>query len=236
MRGFKRKRRVLLQYACGTEYQHLLGMTKPAHAAYCARFGIGYRAVEEDTCLGARGPYWRKVELMIEAFRGGYDQVAWLDADCIIVDASYDIFAASGFGIAACECFDSPSIERHLNCGVIFATNSPDVRTFLDVWYAMPTSTKWPGRDPFPEQDPFIDLMATRPHRDLLTILPNRFNCIDVHMDARDPVIRAFHGDQERVTKITGIVGAIRADQRPMNRVTQALGAAASSVARRLRN
>ena len=41
--------------------------------------------------------------------------------------------------------------------------------------------------------------------RDLLTILPNRFNC-SINMDARAPFIRAFHGDVERVNKMRALV------------------------------
>jgi hypothetical protein len=31
---------------------------------------------------------WRKAELLIEAMAEGYDQIAWLDTDCVIVDSS----------------------------------------------------------------------------------------------------------------------------------------------------
>jgi hypothetical protein len=203
--GTARPRRALVQYACGDEHCALLAMTRPIHAAYCDRHRIDYLATEEDVCRAARGPYWAKVDRIIEALRSGYEQVAWLDTDCVVVDASYDIFDASGFGIAVCECFDSPSIERHFNVGVLLVTDSPHVRAFLDTWYAMPTSQRWP------EQEPFIELMAARPHRDLLTILPNRFNCLDIHMEARDPIIRTFHGDGDRVGKVAALVAAIGA-------------------------
>jgi hypothetical protein len=203
--GTARPRRALVQYACGDEHRALLAMTRPIHAAYCDHHRIDYLATEEDVCTAARGPYWAKVDRIIEALRSGYEQVAWLDTDCVVVDASYDIFDASGFGIAVCECFDSPSIERHFNVGVLLVTDSPHVRAFLDTWYAMPTSQRWP------EQEPFIELMAARPHRDLLTILPNRFNCLDIHMEARDPIIRTFHGDGDRVGKVAALVAAIGA-------------------------
>jgi hypothetical protein len=200
-----RPRRALVQYACGDEHRALLAMTRSIHGAYCDRHQIDYLAMEEDVCTAARGPYWAKVDRIIEALRSGYEQVAWLDTDCVVVDTSYNIFAASGFGIAVCECFDSPSVERHFNIGVLLVTDSPHVREFLDTWYAMPSSQRWP------EQDPFNELMTTRPHRDLLTILPNRFNCLDIHMEARDPIIRTFHGDGDRVRKIAALVDAIGA-------------------------
>ncbi len=198
----RQKKRALIQYACGAACQQLVSATESLHRQYCARHGIDYRLILEDSVIG-RHPTWRRIALLAEALRLGYDQVAWLDADCVIVDPSFDIFAASGFGIAVCECFDSPDIERHLNAGVMLTTRSPEVLAFLDKWDAMPAGGRWE------DQSAFIELMATRPHRDLLTILPNRFNCLAVHMEARDPIIRAFHGDPERHIKLPALVNSI---------------------------
>lgn len=68
----------------------------------------------------------------------------------------------------------------------------------------MSPSGKWE------DQSEFIDLMAARPYRDLLTILPNRFNCLATHVEARDPIIRSFHGDSERAMKIQALVASNR--------------------------
>jgi hypothetical protein len=143
------------------------------------------------------------VELLIEAMEQGYDRVAWVDTDCVIVDPSVDLFDASGFGVAVCECFDSPTIERHLNTGVLLAARSDATMGFLRAWNAMPTGGKWE------DQSAFIELMAARPYRDLLTILPNRFNCLAVHMEAREPIIWAFHGDPQRVSKMAILIAGL---------------------------
>ncbi len=195
-------RRILIQFALGPEHERLLSLTREIHAEYCLRHGIDYR-IDNSPASGGRLPYWRKVELLIEAMAEGYDRIAWLDTDCVIVDPSFDLFDASGFGIAVCECFDSPEIERHLNAGFILASRSAAAMEFLHAWNAMPTGGKWE------DQSGFIELMLERPHRDLLTILPNRFNCLAKHMEARDPVIRAFHGDPDRFAKLQTLVASL---------------------------
>jgi hypothetical protein len=196
-------RRVMIQYACGDEHGRLLDATRPLHTAYCSWHGIDYWPCREDASVG-RSPHWRKVELLIKAMESGYDQAAWLDTDCVIVDPSFNLFNASSYGIAACECFDSPRIERHLSTGFLLITRSPAVFEFLRSWNAMPSGGKWE------DQSAFIEMMASRPHRDILTILPNRFNCLAEHMEAREPFIRAFHGDPARSTKLPALVATIK--------------------------
>jgi hypothetical protein len=195
-------RRALIQYAVGDEHERLLASTRPLHTRYCVRHGIDYFAFDKTIPAG-RPAAWRKVELLIEAMRGGYECVAWLDADCVIVDPVFALLDASRFGIAVCECFDSPEIERHLNTGVLLATRSADVMAFLEEWNTMPSGGRWE------DQSAFIELMASRPNRDLLTILPNRFNCVAEHMEAREPFIRAFHGDPARSVKLPALVAAL---------------------------
>lgn len=195
-------KRIMIQYAVGTEHEHLLSLTRDIHTRYCLRHGIDYR-IDNTPASGGRSAHWRKVELLIEAMAEGYDQIAWLDTDCVIVDPWIDLFSVSGFGIAVCECFDSPEVERHLNTGFILASQSAAVMEFLKVWNAMPTGGKWE------DQSGFIELMSGRPHRDLLTILPNRFNCVAKHAEARDPVIRAFHGDPDRFVKQQALVASL---------------------------
>ncbi len=197
-----RQNRTLIQYASGPEHENLLALTFEVHSRYCRQHGIEYW-IDNTPDTKGRSPHWRKVELLIEAMAQGYDQVAWVDTDCVIVDPSVDIFAASGFGIAVCESFDSPTIERHLNTGVLLAGRSDATIEFLKAWNEMPTGGRWE------DQSAFIDLMATRPYRDLLTVLPNRFNCLAEHMEAREPIIRAFHGDPDRAQKIAALIRQI---------------------------
>jgi len=195
-------RYVLIQLGIGAEYEQMLSATRAIHEAYCGFHQIDY-LVASGKPAGGKAIVWRKVELLLEAMQNGYDSAAWLDADCVIVNPEVNIFDASRFGIAVCECFDSPTIVRHLNLGVMLASRSDEVIDFITLWNSMPSSPGWE------EQNRFNELMATRPHRDLLTILPNRFNCLEKHMEARDPVIRAFHGDYlHRLRKIQDLAAS----------------------------
>ncbi|MDB5600988.1 MAG: hypothetical protein JWN71_3032 [Xanthobacteraceae bacterium] len=186
---------VLIQYATGDEHTQMLDATRDIHRRYCERFGIDYY-VEVDGEPDRRSAFCRKIGLLREMLAKGYHKAVWLDSDGIIVDDSYNICDAAGFGVAACECFDSPSIHRHINTGFLLCTAHPQVNEFLKAW------DEHPIIDPvWPDQTTFIALMAQRPYRDILTILPNRFNCLEQHMEAH-PVIRAFHGDPQRLARI----------------------------------
>jgi hypothetical protein len=92
--GRVRSRRVLIQYAFGPEHEALLSLTRDIHARYCRRHGIDYRIDNAPTSAG-RSPHWRKVELLIEAMEQGYDHIAWVDTDCVIVDVSVAIRSGS---------------------------------------------------------------------------------------------------------------------------------------------
>lgn len=190
--------RVLLQFATvGGEHEKMLNLAFPAHSSYCDFHCIDY--LPEHVERTSRHPWWYKVDMIARAFVLGYQRVAYLDADCLIVDPSVDILAASGYGIAVCECLESPFTPRHLNCGAVYLTASPEVRAFVDVWLNSDTGHPWQ------DQQVFNELMAARPWRDLLTILPNRYNCVETHMEASRPVVRAFHGDPDRVAKMAAL-------------------------------
>ena len=192
--------RVLLQFATlDGDHHKMLSLAGGVHSAYCASHRIIYwpEYVEQTT----RHPLWYKVELIAWALDEGYQQIAYLDADCLIVDPETDILAASGYGIAVCECLESSFTPRHLNTGAVYLTASPAVRAFVDLWLAGDTGHPWQ------DQQVFNELMAMRPWRDLLTILPNRYNCVETHMEASRPVVRAFHGDPDRVAKMVALAG-----------------------------
>jgi hypothetical protein len=59
------------------------------------------------------------------------------------------------------------------------------------------------GRAPLAEkwvdQGAFIALTRERKYRDILTVLPNRFNKVAEHIEAYHPIVRAFHGDGKRL-------------------------------------
>lgn len=197
------KKRVLIQYGYGLEQGTFLAETEDLHRSYCTRHGIDYWARREDPSPG-RSAQWMKVALLREASKAGYSQAVWLDTDCVIVDQAYNIFDASGFGVAVCECFDTQSLERHLSTGVVIVTYSPEVEDFLAEWSAAPSGRIWE------DQSGLMELMRHRPNRDLLTVLPNRFNCLGLDRQARDPIIRTFHGEPTCSVLLSEMVEKVR--------------------------
>ena len=196
------KKSILVQYGVGEDHERMLSLVHQHHQQYAKHWGADYY-VEPPRSHHDRAPHWYRIDLILRMLKKKYDQVVWLDTDCVIVDTTISLFDISGFGIACCECFDSPTIERHLNTGFLVVNKCPDTLKFLRMWRQRPLEGV------YEDQSSFIKLMETRPQRDLLTILPNRFNCVDQHMEARHPVIRAFHGDPERVRKIESLLTSL---------------------------
>lgn len=194
----------LVQYAAGGAHQEMLNLTERRHRAYCEQIGAEYLCSDADTS-DERTYHWRKIRLIEDALVLGFDKVIWLDSDAVIVDTKVNLFDLVGYGIGVCECFDSPTIQRHLNTGVVWAVNSPEVLDFVREWDRTPRNSENAWQD----QNAFIQLMKGRPYRDLLTVLPNRFNHVELHMEARDPVVRHYAGDPDRIAKMRALLRSI---------------------------
>jgi hypothetical protein len=194
-------RRALLQLAAGGDFIRMLDLTNDLHARYCRTVGAEFITRREARPRKpARPPHWRKVDLIAEALDAGFDQVIWLDADSVIVDGSVDLFAVCRWGLGICECWDSPRVPPHLNTGVVWFNASPEVRAFVTAWNKMPPGMPWE------DQGAFIELMKTRRWRSQLTILPNRYNWVETHMEAAGPVVRSFHGERDRLARMQGLL------------------------------
>lgn len=199
----RRARRALLQFGIGQEFHKMLDLTDPLHNRFAEMWGVERVTAREVKPKGKlpRSLLWRKVELLIDTVPH-FDQVLYLDADCVIVDPFEDLFALARRGIAMCECWNSPSEPVHLQAGVLLLNRSPDVLTLLEEWNKMPTGM------PYDDQGALIAMMKETRWRDLLTIIPNRYNCVAGHMDSADPVIRSFHGDAQRLVHMQEAINA----------------------------
>jgi hypothetical protein len=200
----KRKRsgrKALVQLAAGPDFVRMLDLTAAIHARYCAAWGVEFVAYREARPRKARRPpHWRKVEVIGKALDDGFEQVLWLDADSVIVDGGVDLFALSRWGMALCECWDSPKEAPHLNTGVVLFNASGEVVSLVRAWNAMPSGMPWE------DQGALIELMRQRRWRSLLTILPNRYNWVQEHMEASEPVIRSFHGERDRPARMEALL------------------------------
>ena len=199
--------RVLVQFATGPAYEEMAAVTHNKHAAFAAKYNADFIVVREAKSVTWQGGpprniNFRKLEIMVEMVEK-YQKVLYLDADAVIVRDDFDIFAAAGYGIAFCAIWENQRIiPTHINAGICLINSSPEVKEFLHEWNKSPGGETYKGVTTWHDQAIMNRMMEDRKWRDLLTILPNRFNwCADTQ-EARDPFIRAFHGKAHRIEQI----------------------------------
>jgi len=197
-------RRRLVQYAVGEPWEQLLGMTSALHHSYCRQWQADYFFDDKQRPENKR-PHWRKVSLLKQSLEAGFDLVIWLDADSVIVNPRVDVFSFAGPDITVCECFNSPTIARHYNTGFLLLRNTALVRDFVREWHDIPDDfVGWA------DQKAFIRLLESNVrYRNALTILPNAFNWVAVHMEAENPIIRSAHGEPNRPQLVRDWVAAV---------------------------
>lgn len=169
----------------------MLELSAGHHAAYCDKHGITYWPVLGDVQFD-RAPHWNKIALVRHALELGFDLVAWLDADTLIVRDEEDIRTAlNGGGPLALAQHPSEGINgtpTHWNSGVMIMRNAPRTREFFDaVWEAGPL-----GNHHWHEQARMLALLPEFP--DLLQRLDDRWNSTEGLTDVSKPVIKAWHG------------------------------------------
>jgi hypothetical protein len=100
-------------------------LTRPSHQAYANAHGYATYFGLTPT-LGP--PSWGKVPIL-RTLLDNYDAVLWLDADCLVVDASDDIGSDIGNVVQALARHVTPE-GRIPNCGVWYLTQA--ARPMLD--------------------------------------------------------------------------------------------------------
>lgn len=187
-------KKLLIQQGCMGQ-ERLLEITRARHDAYCARYGY-----ERWTRLGMqdyiRHPFWEKIRLIIQALRTGYEEIVWLDADCLIArdeDLTGALQPISTMPIGMVR-YDVPyAVPAHFNAGAIYlragtAEQRKDlIRLMEDVW------ADWPSIHPWEEQNGLNRALAARTHI-ACQCLDYRWNCIPA-VACADPVVRAWHGE-----------------------------------------
>jgi hypothetical protein len=198
--------RVLVQFATGPAYEEMVALTHDRHAAFAAKYNADFIVVRERASTTWQGKTprdinFRKVEIMVEMAEK-YQKVLYLDADSMIVRDDFDIFTAAGYGIAFCEVWEKAlPVVPHINAGVCLINSSPEVREFLHEWNSSPGGVLYKDCE-WHDQAVMNVMMENRKWRDLLTILPNRFNWCIHTQHARDPFIRSFHGEAKRIDRM----------------------------------
>ena len=184
---------VLIQQASGPA-RPLLELSARRHANYCARHGITYWPLIGDVQF-KHAPHWNKIVLIRHALALGFETVAWLDADTLIVRDDEDLRRAlNGGGPLALAEHPTPGLNgapRHWNSGVMIMRNTPRTRAFFDaVWEAGPLE-----RHRWHDQARILDLLPQFPG--LVQRLDDRWNATYLVTDTERPIIKAWHGTRQ---------------------------------------
>jgi hypothetical protein len=136
-------------------------------------------------------PHWNKVPLIRQALALGFDHVAWLDADTLIVRHECDLRTAlvenAPIGMCLHKSEGWNGQPHHHNSGVIIMRNTPLTRQFFDeVWSSGPFPHHWQDQG---------RIMATRDKfPGSVQTLPDEWNSTRGVNEASDPIIKAWHG------------------------------------------
>lgn len=184
-------KRCLLQYADGREYVKMMHLTAKSNEDYCRKYGADYWPMRKLLRADKRGG-WQKVAYIIDYLRN-YDQIIYMDVDCILRDLNYNLFDECTNGIGLTQHLTNPGVnnELHYNTGVLFINNSPEVKELLTLWDRQPENDH-----AWVEQLPFQQLAID--HLRLIHTVDNKFNATANCCSSDDPVIRGFHGMPDR--------------------------------------
>jgi len=181
-------RKVLIQQACGP-YVEMLRITSADHCRYAEAHGFAFLNVLGDAKF-ERGPYWNKIRLILLAFEMGFDFMAWLDADTLIVEPEITLTEGlpDGPPIGMCR-HPMPWGQQpwHYNAGVLLIRNEELSRRFFEkVWTAGPVNHPW--------QDQVRILEENDKTPGAVQAIGARWNCTAGSNPCSNPVVLAWHG------------------------------------------
>jgi len=169
----------------------MLEMSVARHSAYCEKHHITYWPLVGDVQF-SRAPHWNKIALVRHALALGFETVAWLDADTLIVRDDEDLRTAlNGGGPLALAEHPGPGLDgalTHWNSGIMIMRNTPRTRNFFDaVWEGGPFNNH-----PWQEQARMHLVLSEFPG--LVQRLDDRWNSTEGVSDVPEPIIKAWHG------------------------------------------
>lgn len=170
------------------DYEPLLELTRARNEEYCKCHGFDF-----ETLTGTLDPKyadinkggWVKVEMIQRALAKGYEHVVWLDVDALIKDLDTDLRDGCPKGIGACW-MRIPQLN-HWNVGVLYLTNTQEVRNFVDEWLAM-----YPGEKQWMEQGVFNKLAMKSK---VVETISDRWNATLNYNIVPDAVVLGYHGN-----------------------------------------
>lgn len=125
---------ILLQQAYPVGgFDALLDLTKERNTEYCKAHDFDYLCIVEDDPRGCDKGSWKKISMIEQAMKDGYEFIVWLDSDAMIYDMAMDLRKACEAGkIGACW-HRIPQLH-HWNVGVLYVHNTPETQDFVSEW------------------------------------------------------------------------------------------------------
>jgi hypothetical protein len=195
---------VMLQAASGPFVQ-LQREVYDWHSAYCAKHDIDYLChLGRVPSTSALDPTWDCVPLMRLALGLGYDLVVWLDTDALVVNPEVDLREASKEFRHVGMVKHRLGLHSHFNCGVTFVSNTEKARDFL-----AQTEEGGPvARSGWHEQARMHKVNAKL---GVIHRIDDRWNSTEGINEVADPVIAAWHGDPDRISKVRAAIRKLEA-------------------------
>jgi hypothetical protein len=186
-------------------FKPMLDLTYQRNRNYCIRWQMDYQCLESAGSVEHADPTkgsWAKVDLIKIALDKGYKFIVWLDADALIKDLDTDLRDGCIDGIGACW-MRIPQLN-HWNVGVLYITNTPQVKEFIDTWLA-----NYPGERQWMEQGVFNKLAM---QSKVVQTVSDRWNSTLNYSMVPDAVVLGYHGygsAQDRLDAMTATLNEL---------------------------
>ena len=172
-----------------------VALTLPRHLHYCLLHKIDYQLIAADQhgYAGGRG-HWTVAEKIRDFIFMGYQNIIYLDADCIIADMETDLRKAcvpDKIGSVWHNLSYHNPDWSHFNAGALYVSCTGIVAAFVDEWLL-----QFPGSpdNPWWDQGVFNSLGRAR---NIINQLDNKWNA--GHVSPSDkPVVLGLHGFPDR--------------------------------------
>lgn len=191
-------KKVLIQ-SVDRNYLPLIDITRENTLRYCERHQVFYQ-LSVGLITSDLPPAWNRIPLILGCLAAGFETIVWLDADCVIVDHTQNIFMslppAKSISMAQFSNVKWNGID-HYNTGVMIIKNTEDVKNLFS-WVWKQRYVRLPHHYPkFWEQNFILDYL-TKINPDMVAPLDHSFNYIDGLSNPNiRPVIKGYHGRRE---------------------------------------
>ena len=169
-------------------FHDMMRLTYQRHAAYTRAWNMDYWHLLSEELPDCFPGGWGKISCLKMAAERHYQHIFWIDADAAVVDFDSDLRTALPDDLMAGACLhDANGIVAHLNVGVMYYKNTPELLPFLTEWLAT-----YPGDGRWMEQGSFNDIAKSGKYK--IGGIDDKWNAtVNVNM-VKKPVVIGWHG------------------------------------------